>query len=134
MHTMDFCGIYAFINCFLWYFYRSQITTIEEIILTPNMTCAKLLNSLTNCIDDSGEFYRDVSPLIAFYGIVHPEKSLNKDASGRRNLFASRRVRTFNFLCADACGRTQTDARRRTQTQAKFFSCILCPSCYMFRP
>ena len=27
-----------------------------------------------------------------------------------------------------------THARGRTQTYAKFFSCILCPSCYMFRP
>ena len=35
------------------------------------------------------------------------------------------RVRTFIFLCADA----HADAHRRTQTHAKFFSCILCPSC-----
>ena len=40
------------------------------------------------------------------------------------------RVQTFNFLCADARRQTHADIRRRMQTHAKFFSCILCPSCY----
>ena len=61
--------------------------------------------------------------------IVHPESPWTKDAA----IFC---VRTFNFLCTDACGRTltQTHAHGRTQTYANFFSCILCPICYMFRP
>jgi len=42
--------------------------------------------------------------------IVHPESPWTKDASGRRDFFASRCVRTINFLCTDA----QTHARRRT--------------------
>ena len=92
--------------------------------------------------------------------IVHPESPWTKDVSGHRDPFASRRVWTFNFLCVDARTQTHTDASRRMQTQmhargrtqthacgrththtrgwtqmhAKFFSSILCPSCYMFRP
>ena len=53
-------------------------------------------------------------------------KSLNKRHVWTQTSFASTRVRTFNFLCADA--------RTQTQTHAKFFSCILCPTHYMFRP
>ena len=62
------------------------------------------------------------------------QKSLNKRRVWTQKFFASRRVRTFNFLCADARKHTWTHARGRMQTHAKFFSCILCPSCYTFRP
>ena len=41
-----------------------------------------------------------------------------------------RRIQTFNFLCADTRRQTHADIRGRMQTHAKFFSCILCPSCY----
>ena len=57
--------------------------------------------------------------------IVRPESPWTKDASGRRNL-----------LCLDASGHlifcTQTHAHEGTQTHAKFFSYIPCPSCCMF--
>ena len=32
------------------------------------------------------------------------------------------------------CTQTDADTHGRMQTHAKFFSCIPCPSCYMFRP
>jgi len=65
--------------------------------------------------------------------IVHPESPWTKDASRRRDPFASRHVRTFNRLHADERRRTHADAhvyiltcthathadaRRRTQTHA----------------
>ena len=69
--------------------------------------------------------------------IVHPESPWTKDASGRRHflrLDASGRL----IFCVHthACRQTQTQmhAHGWTQTHAKFFSCILCPSCCMFRP
>ena len=43
-----------------------------------------------------------------------------------KHSYTSRHVQTFNFLCADK--------HTQMQTHAKFFSYILCPSCYMFRP
>ena len=51
--------------------------------------------------------------------IVHPESPWTKDASRRRDPFASRRVRTFNRLHADERRRTHADARTRTQTLAR---------------
>ena len=71
--------------------------------------------------------------------IVHSESPWTKDTSGRRNflrLDASGRLIFCAQMHADAhrCTQTQTHARGRTQTHAKIFSCILCPSCCMFRP
>ena len=71
--------------------------------------------------------------------IVHPESPWTKDVSRRRDflrLDASGHlifcVQTQTHTCRRV--QTQTHACRRMQTHAKLFSCILCPSCYMFRP
>ena len=57
-------------------------------------------------------------------------------ANSRENWAQTKKLASGRLIfCAqtDARRRTQMHARGQTQTHAKFFGCILCPSCCMFR-
>jgi len=69
------------------------------------------------CFQTVGYMYGPFSQIRSH--IVHPESPWTKDASRRRDPFASRRVRTFNHLHADERRRTHADARTRMQTLAR---------------